>query len=101
MRRATFINIKLYIEGTRVILLSFTESCKWGLVEIESLLMGAMNGLLDFESDRNSFAVIGSFEFSVPSVVLKKIEDSFEGEMLTGTWGIETWGVGTCVFGGK
>ena len=40
MRQATFINIKLYIEGTRVILLSFTESCKWGLVEVESLLMG-------------------------------------------------------------
>ena len=74
MRRATLINIKLYIEGTRVILLSFTESCKWGLVEIESLLMGAMNGLLDFESDRNSFAVIGSFEFSVPSAVLKKLK---------------------------
>ena len=36
-----------------MILLSFTESCKWGLVEIESLLMGAMNGLLDFESDTN------------------------------------------------
>ena len=55
-----------------MILLSFTESCKWGLVEIESLLMGVMNSLLDFESDRNSFAVIGSFEFSVPSAGLKK-----------------------------
>ena len=73
MRRATFINIKLYKEGTRVILLSFTESCKWGLVEVGSLLMGAMYGLLDVESDRNSFAVIGSFAFSVPSAVLKKM----------------------------
>ena len=47
MRQATFINIKLYIEGTRVILLS----CKLGLVDVESLLMGAMYDLLDFESD--------------------------------------------------
>ena len=70
MRRATFINIKIYIEGRRVILLSFIESCKWGLVEVESLLMGAMYGLLDFESERNSFAVIGSFAFSVPLAVL-------------------------------
>ena len=66
MKRATFINIKLYIEGTRVILLSFTESCKWGLVEVDYLLMGAMYDLLDFESDRNAFA------FLVPSAVLKK-----------------------------
>ena len=50
IRQTTFINIKLYIDGTRVILLLFTESCKWGLVEVESLLM---YGLLDFESDRN------------------------------------------------
>ena len=40
-----------------MILLLFTESCKWGLVEVESLLMGAMCGILDFESDRNSFAL--------------------------------------------
>ena len=73
MRRATFINIKLYIEGTRVILLSFTRSCKWGLVEVESLLMGAMYDLLDFELDWNAFVVIGSFAFLVPSVVLKKL----------------------------
>ena len=73
MRRATFINKKLYIEGTRVILLSFTESCKWGLVEVDSLLMGAMYDLLDFESDRNAFVVIGSFAFLVPSAVLKKL----------------------------
>ena len=53
MRRATFINIKLYIEGTRVILLSFTGSCKWGLVEVGSLVMGAMHGLLYFDSDIN------------------------------------------------
>ena len=33
--------------------------------------MGAMYGLLDFESYRNSFAVIGSFAFSVPLAVLK------------------------------
>ena len=51
-----------------MILLSFTESCKWALVEVGSLFMGAMYGLLDFESDRNSFAVIGSFAFSIPSV---------------------------------
>ena len=69
MRQTTFINIKLYIEGTRVIILSFTESFKWVLVEVESLLMGAMYGLLDFESDMNSFAVIGSFAFSVHLIV--------------------------------
>ena len=34
-----------------MILLSFTESCKSGLVEVQSLLMGAMYDLLDFESD--------------------------------------------------
>ena len=48
MRRATFINIKLFIEGTRVIFLSFTESCKSRLVEVESLLMGA-TGLAKFD----------------------------------------------------
>ena len=58
-----------------MILLSFTESCKWGLVEVESLLMGAMHGLLD----RNSFAVIGSFAFSVHLAVLKKMDGSFDG----------------------
>ena len=79
MRQATFINIKLYIEGRRVILLSFTKSCKWGLVEVESLLMGAMHCLLDFESDRNSFAVIGSFAFSVSLAILKKMDGSFDG----------------------
>ena len=77
MRRATFINIKLYIEGTRVILLSFTESCKWWLVVVGSFLMMVMYVLSNFESDRN------------------------DGERLTGTWGTETWGVGTCVFGGN
>ena len=56
-----------------MILLSFTESCKWGLVEVDSLLMGAMYDLLDFESDRNAFVVIGSFAFLVPSAVLKKL----------------------------
>ena len=56
-----------------MILLSFTESCKWGLVEFGSLLMGAMYGILNFESDRNSFAVIGSLAFSVPSAVLTKL----------------------------
>ena len=71
LRRATFINIKLYIEGRKVIL-SFTESCKWVLVELESLLMRVMHGLFDFESCRNSFAVIGSFAFSVPSGCSKK-----------------------------
>ena len=73
MRRATFINIKLYIEGTRVIRLSFTESCKWGLVEVESLLMGAMYELLDFEPARNAFVLIWSFAFLVPSAVLQKL----------------------------
>ena len=73
MRRATFINIKLYIEGTRVMLLSFTESCNWGLVEVESLLMGAMYNLLDFEPDMHAFVVIGSFAFLVPSAVLKNL----------------------------
>ena len=34
--------------------------------------MWAMYGLLDTESDRNSFAVIVSFAFAVPSAVLKK-----------------------------
>ena len=58
MRRPTFINIRLYIEGTRVILRSFTESFKWGLVEVESLLMGVMHDLIDFESDGNAFVVI-------------------------------------------
>ena len=53
MRLATFIDIKLYIEGRRVILLSFTESCKWGLVEVRSLLLGAMYNILGFESDKN------------------------------------------------
>ena len=65
MRQATFINIKLYIEGRRVILLSFTESCKWGLVKVGSLVMGTMYGILGFESDRNPYA------FSIPLGVLK------------------------------
>ena len=52
-------------------LLSFTESCNWGLVEVESLLMGAMYDLSDFEPDRNAFVVIGSFAFLVPLAVLK------------------------------
>ena len=47
-----------------------------------------MHDLLDFESDMNSFAVIGSFAFSVPLAVLKKwmahlmVEDELEHGVL-------------------
>ena len=54
-----------------------------GLVEVDSLLMGAMYDLLDFEPNRNASTVIGSFAFLVPSAVLKKND----GERITGTWG--------------
>ena len=52
---------------------SYFSKLYFSIIKVESLLMGAMYDLLDFEPDRNAFVVIGSFAFLVPSAVLKKM----------------------------